>query len=267
MTALEWDKIGERLYEAGVDRGVLYLPDSSGAYNEAHSWNGLTSVEEAPNQSSNSYYQDGVKYLENVVIGDYAGTLKAFTYPDAFDAVQGIGSGSGGMYVHNQKPKLFGLSYRTRIGNDLEGIDHGYRIHLLYNLIATPSNAAYSSVSNSPSPLEFQWNLSGTPGSVTGWKPTAHLSIKSTDLDPGYLAFVEEVLYGNEVNDPRLPSLNEMFDLVANRLTIVDNGDGSWTASGSPQAVDILGNGAFILNGASSTDLGDGEYEITIPVY
>jgi len=262
VTALQWDKVGERRYEAGVDRGVLYLSD------KAVVWNGLTSVDESTQRSSNPYYQDGVKYLEHPIVGDFAGTLKAFTYPDEFDAVQGIVSGSGGFYVHDQRPQPFGLSYRTKIGNDTDGIDHGYRIHLLYNVLATPANTSYASLSNTPTPIEFSWDLNATPGLLSGYRPTAHVSIKSTDLDPRYLAFVEEILYGNEINDPRLPSLNEIFDLVANRLTIVDNGDGSWTASGSDEAVTLLGTNAFQINGANATFSADGtEYEIAIPVY
>lgn len=260
MPALLWDQVGDRLFEAGVDRGVLYLAD------KAVPWNGLTGVEESPNVDSKAYYQDGIKYLDVKVLGEYNATLKAYTYPDEFDQVLGIATDGKGLFIHDQRPKPFGLCYRTRIGNDVDGIDHGYRIHLLYNLMATPSNMSFGSVASNVAPVEFSWGLSSTPQVLAGYRPTAHLSVKSTDLDPGYLAYVESLLYGSELADPYLPTMAEMFDLIANRVIIVDNGDGSWTATGSDRVVENLGDG-FNLSGVTTVMLDEGTYEITIPEY
>lgn len=261
MPVLEWDKVGDRRYEAGVDRGVLYLPD------KAVVWNGLTGVEESTARTSTSYYQDGIKYLEHVIPGDFAGTLKAYTYPDEFETVQGVAADGHGVYVHDQKPTPFGLSYRTLLGNDVDGLDRGYRIHLLYNLLATPANTAYSSLSESPSPIEFQWGLSATPSLLSGHRPTAHVSIKSTEVGASLLAYVESLLYGGELNEPYLPSLSEIFDLIDNPLVIVDNGDGSWTASGSDRLVSLLNPYTFQIAGVEATFPADGEYVMTIPEY
>lgn len=254
MPAIAWDQVGSRFFEAGVDRGVLYLPD------KAVAWNGITGVEENPNVDVKAYYQDGVKYLDSVTLGEYNGKLKAFTYPDEFEEVVGISSTGKGLFVHEQPMKSFGLSYRTRLGDDISGLDRGYRIHLLYNLRAVPDGQAFSSIGVDVSPLEFSWAISATPAKLLGHRPTAHVSLKSVDLEPGYLAFLESILYGDELNDPRLPSLGELYDLVENRVTIVDNGDGTWTATGSEQAVMMLNATTFQLTGADATFTDAGTY-------
>lgn len=261
MPALVWDKVGERRFEAGVDRGVLYLPD------QAVAWNGLTGVEEAPNIESKSFYQDGIKYLDVKVLGEYNASLRALTYPDEFDQVMGIATDGKGLFIHDQRPKPFGLCYRTKIGNDVDGIDHGYRLHLIYNVMATPSNAGFSTIESNVSPVEFAWSLSSTPQFLPGYRPTAHLSIKSTEIDSGYLEYIESILYGSELADPYLPTMAEMFDLLANRVIIVDNGDGSWTATGSERVVQDFGNGSFSLSGVKIDGPVDGRYVITIPEY
>jgi hypothetical protein len=261
VPAIAWDQVGDRIYEAGVDRGVLYLRD------KAVPWNGLTSVEENVARESKSFYQDGIKYLDSQVLGEYAATLKAYTYPDEFDEVVGVATDGRGLYIHDQRPKTFSLCYRTKIGNDLDGLDHGYRLHLLYNLMAVPSSVAFGTVESSASPIEFAWALSSTPQMLTGYRPTAHLSVKSTDIDSGYMSYIESLLYGTDVADPYLPSMAEMFDLIANRVTLVDHGDGSWTASGSDRVIEDLGNGAFTLSGFATTMTAPGTYELTIPEY
>lgn len=261
MPALSWDLVGDRLFEAGVDRGVLYLKDN------AVPWNGLTGVEEAPNVEAKAFYQDGIKYLDVRVLGEYNGTLKAYTYPDEFDEIMGVATDGKGLYIHDQRMTPFNLCYRTRIGNDLEGIDHGYRLHFLYNLMATPSNMVFGTAESNAAPVEFSWTLTSTPQALPGYRPTAHLSVKSTDLDPGYLAYIESLLYGTDLGEPYLPTMAEMFDLIANRVTLVDNGDGSWTAAGSDRVIEDLGNGGFTLGGFKTTILPDGTYELTIPEY
>lgn len=261
MPALQWDQVGDRRFEAGVDRGVLYLPD------KAVAWNGLTGVEESPNVEAKSFYQDGIKYLDVRVLGEYNGTLKAYTYPDEFDESMGVSTDGKGLFIHDQRIRPFSLCYRTRIGNDLDGVEHGYRIHLLYNLMATPSNMAFGTVDSNAAPVEFSWALTSTPQALAGYRPTAHLSLKSTDLDAGYLAFVESLLYGTDTSDPYLPSMAEMFDLIANRIMIVDNGDGSWTATGSDRVVELLNADTFQLSGVQATFSDEGTYEITIPAF
>lgn len=261
MAALQWDQVGDRLFETGLDRGVLYLKD------KAVPWNGLRGVEEATNTDSKAFYQDGVKVLDVKVLGDYSATLKAYTYPDEFDQVLGIANDGKGLFIHDQRPKPFNLCYRTKIGNDVDGVDHGYRLHFLYNLMATPGNVAYESQSESVSPIEFSWALTSTPQALAGYRPTSHLSVRTTDLDIGYVNYLESILYGNDLADPYLPTMAEMFDLIANRVTIVDNGDGSWTASGSDQVIEDLGNGAFVLGGVKIDGPVDGQYTLTIPQY
>lgn len=261
MAKLEWDQVGDRFFEAGVDRGVLYLAD------RAIPWNGLTGIEEIDSRESKSFYQDGIKYLDHQVLGEYSATLKAFTYPDEFNEVVGVGTDGKGLYIHDQRSKSFNLVYRTKLGNDVDGIDHGYRLHLLYNLRAAPSNVAYSSVGSNVDPLEFAWALTSTPQALPGYRPTAHLSLKSTDFDAGYLSFVESLLFGTDTSDPYLPSMAEMFDLVANRIMIVDNGDGSWTATGSDRVVELLNETTFQLSGVQATFPSEGQYEITIPEF
>lgn len=261
MSALEWDKVGDRRFEAGVDRGVLYLPD------KAVVWNGLRGVDESPNVESKAFYQDGIKYLDVKVLGEYNAMLKAYTYPDEFDQMLGVANDGKGLFIHDQRPKPFGLCYRTRIGNDVDGVDHGYRLHLLYNLMAAPTSTSFDTAESNIAPVEFSWALSSTPQALTGFRPTAHLSVRSTDLDPGYLEYIESILYGSELADPYLPTMAEMFDLIANRVIIVDNGDGTWTATGSERVVQDLGNGGFSLSGVKIDGPTDGRYVITIPEY
>jgi hypothetical protein len=227
LALLEWDKIGERYYETGIDHGVLYLKDGRSV-----PWNGLRSVEEGSDTENSSFYLDGVKYLHRVTPGDFSGKLTAITYPDEFEEVVGTVEVGPGMYYYNQAPKMFDLSYRTRIGNDVDGTDHGYKLHVLYNLIATADPATYSSLNEQVQPIEFGWTLNGTPPFVTGHRPTVHVCIDSRDADPAILSTIEGILYGSDISNPRLPPLDELTGLMEmfGSLIIVDNGDGTWTA-------------------------------------
>jgi len=212
MTALVWDQSGERVYQTGVDRGVLYLPDGI-----AVPWNGLTSIEDTTSKENNDIFLDGVKVLEYVIPGDFSANLKAFTYPVEFDNINGIQRSTDvpGLRVHDQPPKLFSLSYRTKIGNDLAGIDAGYLIHLLYNVIANSDAHESPTINESTSPTEFSWVLSARP--VTGsfnWRPTAHVSVDSRDVDPTYLQAFEDILYGTTEVEPRFPALSEVSDIL-----------------------------------------------------
>jgi len=193
MTALAWDTIGERIYQTGIDRGVLYLEDGS-----AVPWNGLTGVEEDSTSDVKSYYLEGVKFLENFIPGDFEGKLKALTYPEEFDLVSGIADVSPGFNVYDQPARSFNLAYRTKIGNDLSQ-DFGYKIHILYNVIANPDTVSYDTLDDSGvSPTEFGWSLSGTPTKLVGYRPTVHISIDSTLTPPDVLQVLEDQLYGTE---------------------------------------------------------------------
>lgn len=234
MTALVWDQVGERFFQTGLDRGVLYLADDV-----VVPWNGLASVEESFERERKSYYLDGVKYLEYQTLSDFAGKLTAFTYPDEFDEVVGIKDAIGGLMLHDQKSVPFGLSYRTLIGNDLDGIDHGYTIHIIWNVLAIPDSINFSSISEQSNPTSFGWSLSAIPEVVEGYRPTAHISFRSIDLDPDTLEELEELLYGTATEDPSLPSLEELIAFIelVQSYSLVDNEDGSWTAIGSNVAV------------------------------
>jgi hypothetical protein len=194
MTALTWDDVGERTYQTGLDRGVLYLNDGT-----AVAWNGLTSVEEDPNFTLNSYYLDGVKYLDTLSPGDFSAKLKAITYPDEFDTVMGVQSSSGLAY-HDQSPQSFGLSYRTKIGTDLDP-DYAYRIHVLYGLHANPDAYTFQTVQDKLQPIEFGWALTGAPQKIPFHRSTVHVSFHTGEVPPDVLAQVEDTLYGTDPVD------------------------------------------------------------------
>lgn len=221
MTALVWDKPGERTYQSGIDRGVLYLRDGTAVV-----WNGLTSVEENRSNELKSFFIHGVKYLEYISPGDFSATLKAFTYPDEFDSINGVVKLSSGLHVHDQPPKSFCLSYRTKIGTDLDE-DEAYIIHLLYNVLANPEAFQFSSISDQVQPIEFGWSLSAVPvrGSNINWKPTAHISIDSRDISPSILQSLEETLYGTVSTSPSFPTIDEillLFGQIVDYLEVSD---------------------------------------------
>jgi hypothetical protein len=209
MTALVWDQVGERRYETGIDRGVLFLLDGT-----AVAWNGLTSVTEEVDRETKSYHLDGVKYLERHVPGSFSGKLQAFTYPDQLEQLVGTLEFAPGVFVHDQRSKLFNLSYRTLIGNDSDGIDHGYKLHILYNLMAVRSGMTFDSVGGTLAPKPFEWSLSGTPATMFGIRPTSHISLDSRTIDPLLLVEIEELVYGTAEVDSNLPDLVDLLALV-----------------------------------------------------
>lgn len=256
LQALVWDQVGERRWETGIDRGVLYLSDG-----RAVPWNGLTSVEEAFDRELKQYYIDGKKYLQFIVMGDFGGSIKAFTYPDEFEEVLGTKKYDSGVYIHDQKPSSFNLSYRTKVGNDVDGIDHGYRIHLIWNLLAIPDSIPYSTIDESITPIEFGWTLSASPESVLGHRPTAHVSFLSTDMDPEDLALLENRLYGTESSAPEFPSLSDILSSYA-EITITDNGDGTWTATGPLDNISET-SGMFTITGVDATYSDSDTYSVS----
>lgn|SRR3982751_585107 len=208
MTALVWDAVGERRYEAGVDHGVLYLPAGG-----AVPWNGLTSLSEVLGREVKSYFIDGVKYLDYQIIGAYQATLKAFTYPDELNDLIGNPDFAPGVSVHDQRSKAFSLSYRTRLADDLDPDTH-YRIHLIYNVLATPSSSQFDSQSDGNTLTPMEWTINGSPPAATGIRPTSHISLNSRSLDPELLTQLEAILYGSVDNDPGLPTPADLLGIV-----------------------------------------------------
>ena len=215
MAKLAWDQVGERRYETGTDRGVLYLP-TNGEYTKGYAWNGLTAVTEAPSGAEpNAQYADNIKYLNLVSAEEFGGTIEAFTYPDEFGVCDGTAMPTAGILIGQQSRKTFGLSYRTLVGNDVDGTDFGYKVHLVYGALAAPSEKAYATVNDSPEALTFSWEFTTSPVSVgvEGFKPTALLTVDSTKVDSDALKDLEDILYGTDSGDPRLPLPEEVLAL------------------------------------------------------
>ena len=222
MTTLTWDNSGQRFYETGVDHGVLYIPDSTGEYTNGVAWNGLTTVTESPSGAeSNPLYADNIKYLNLISNEEFGATIEAYTYPDEFAQFDGTVLAFPGVAVGQQARKTFGLSYRTRLGNDIDGDEYGYKIHLIYGATAAPSEKAYSSVNDSPEAITFSWELTTTPVHVTGGRPTASITIDSTKVNAESLAIFEEMLYGTVGMDPMLPMPDDVLGIFAGGQTQV----------------------------------------------
>lgn len=234
MSTLVWDEMGKHYYEGGVSHGVLYLSDGSGV-----PWNGLTSVEEKVNNGIDPTYFDGVKFNDVVTLGDFSATLKAYTYPLEFLEYEGYLEDQKGVYVAGQMPGRFGLSYRTAIGNDIDGNEHGYKLHILYNLTAIPSDRAYETLSLDSTPSDFEWDISSIPEPIDNYRPTAHVIFDTRRINLHLLSDIEAILYGDGTEPARLPSLKGLFAFIHkwNRLIITDNGDGTWTATANEEGI------------------------------
>ena len=217
MAKLVWDKTGDRLYETGVKNGVLYIP-TAGVYSKGVAWNGLTAVTESPSGAeATALYADDTKYLSLMSAEEFGATIEAYTYPDEFAACDGSAELADGVMIGQQKRSTFGLCYKTTIGNDTDGNDHGYKLHIIYGAMAAPSEKAYASINDSPEAITFSWEITTTPVNVTGAKPTASLVIDSTKADPSKLAALEDILYGKDGepgNEPRLPLPDEIKSLM-----------------------------------------------------
>lgn len=217
MAKLVWDKTGDRLYETGVKNGVLYIP-TAGVYSKGVAWNGLTAVTESPSGAeATSLYADDIKYLSLMSTEEFGATIEAYTYPDEFAACDGSAELADGVTIGQQKRSTFGLCYKTTIGNDTDGNDHGYKLHIIYGAQAAPSEKAYATINDSPEAITFSWEITTTPVNVTGAKPTASLVIDSTKADPSKLAALEDILYGKDgepASEPRLPLPDEIKSLM-----------------------------------------------------
>lgn len=214
MAKIVWDQTGERLYETGVKNGVLYVQEG-GAYPKGVAWNGLTAVTESPSGAEASpLYADDIKYLNLISNEEFGATIEAYTYPDEFAECDGSASLATGVMIGQQNRKTFGLCYRTTIGNDTDGNDHGYKLHIIYGALAAPSEKAYATINDSPEAITFSWEITTTPVNVTGAKPTASITIDSTKADPTKLTALEKILYG-DTEEARLPLPDEIKTLMA----------------------------------------------------
>jgi hypothetical protein len=261
MATLAWDEIGNRIFQSGIDHGVLYLQDGT-----AVPWNGLTEVDQDSDSEVKSFYLEGSKYLQNFIPGDFVGKLKAITYPEEFDRVNGLSSVFPGFDIYDQPVSSFNLSYRTMIGNDLSS-EYGYKIHILYNVIANPDSVSFNTLTDSAvQPSEFGWSLSGTPSKFKGFKPTIHISIDSTKTSPEIMKLLEGQLYGTNTTDPRVPEISEIAGYFGylGILIIIDHGDGTWSAiDGTNTYILMLDDTTFQIDNADVTYLDADTYEIS----
>lgn len=219
-----WDKTGERLYETGIDHGVLYPVTTGGVYGAGVAWNGLTGVTESPSGAeATAIYADNIKYLSLMSAEEFGATIEAYTYPEEFGQCDGSATVAEGVTIGQQSRKTFGLCYRTVLGNDVDSNDHGYKLHIIYGAMASPSEKAYATINDSPEAITFSWEVTTTPVNVTGYKPTASLVIDSTKADATKLAALEDILYGKDAGAegtpaataPRLPLPDEIMELMA----------------------------------------------------
>lgn len=215
MTAIVWDQVGERRYETGIDRGVLYVPPVTiGDPQTAVPWNGLTSISEKATGSSKAYFLDGIKYMERYTPGAYEATLNAFTYPDELDELVGNIEIAPGARIHNQRSKIFHLAYRTKVGNDVDGVDHDYKIHLIWNVIALSSDQSYESISKDVTAPAMSWDLKGVPQNLAGHAPVGHIALSANKLSDGVLENIEATLYGTVDQDPQMPDFDMLLTLL-----------------------------------------------------
>lgn len=260
MTAITWDDTGSRFYEAGVDRGVLYLPDGSGV-----PWNGLIAVNEkiSGNEGTPIYF-DGVKFANILAYGDFSATIQAFTYPDEFLQFEGVLEVANGMFITQQQQPRFNLSYRTMIGDDVDGIKNAYKIHVLYNLNATPAQKNHQTIVGSNA-MQFEWAITAIPGEVPGFLPTAHLIFDTRHMDTLLLSEIEARLYGTDLTEASLPELSTLTDFIAEWVVIriIDNLDGSWTAIGPDELISMLDPTTFQIIQANATYLDADTYTIS----
>lgn len=216
MSRLTWDNTGERLFETGVKNGVLYPIQTGGKYTKGVAWNGLISVTESPSGAeATALYADDIKYVNLLSNEEFGATIEAYTYPDEFAECDGSGTLAEGVLLGQQKRKVFGLCYRTTIGNDVDGNDHGYKLHLVYGCLAAPSEKAYSTINDNPDAITFSWEVTTTPVNVTGFKPTSQITIDSTKVAKEKLTAIEALLYGSEEKEPSLPLPDELAAVLS----------------------------------------------------
>jgi hypothetical protein len=257
---LEWNTPGSSVYESSLDRGVLYVDGHDGV-----PWNGLISVEESSSGGEGQpYYIDGFKYRNSSTDEDFEATITAFTYPDEFAKCDGVGTVRPGLIVTQQPRSTFGLSYRTKVGTELEE-EFGYKIHLIYNALVTPSHYTYETSGNSPKPINFSWNISTRPVMMAGFKPTAHVVIDSRYTDPKALATIEDFLYGSNLFISRMPTFEQLVDIFDTpEFRVTDNGDGTFTVIAPDFAINMTGPDTYELTWPTAIPTGS-TYTISSP--
>lgn len=263
MAKLTWDDVGKRIYEIGLDRGVLYLESNVGI-----AWNGLRAIEEDLTETNtDAVYFDGSKHIDSQNTGDFSATIKALTYPDAFLEYEGVSELETGVVVANQNSKMFGLSYRTLVGNDVDNDSLGYKIHILYNLTAVPDNKTYSSIDDAASPIEFSWNVTSMPSAASGYRATAHVIVDSRYISLPTLSYIERALYGTSFASPILPDLDALLYKVINGvlydIVITDNGNGTWTGEGPDANIVMDSPTTFHIDDGDTTIIDANTYTIT----
>lgn len=261
MTKLAWDTVGDRTYETGVDRGVLYIPDGGGNYTTGFAWNGLTKVTEKPTgATSTKTYADNIPYLNLVSLEQFEADIAAYTYPDEWTQCDGTVEPEPGVAIGQQTRKSFGLSYRTKVGNDLVGTEAGYKIHLVYNGRATPSQKGYMTVNDTPTAIEFSWSMSTVPVNVTGHKPTATLTIDSTKVNATALGVLEDFLYGTSGTTPSLPSPDAVLAIFSGTITQIVPTVPTYTSGTHTIHIPTLVGATYFINGLVVT----GDVVITV---
>lgn len=260
MARIEWGSTGKRLYEAGLDRGVLYVGSLPGV-----PWNGLTSVNvSSAGGEAVPYYLDGVKYLNVSSPEEFQATITAYTYPDEFLVCDGSALIRPGLRATQQKRKPFGFAYRTMIGSDLSA-DHGYKIHLVYNALAAPSARDHRTLNDSSDPGDFSWNITGRPPVMAGYTPTIHVEIDSRTTNAETLPLIEDILYGTNIHDARLPDFDELVGVFEDNATfeVIDNEDGTFTIIGPASAIEMLDEELFEITWPTAIFVDDDTYTIS----
>ncbi|QEQ94632.1 major tail protein [Streptomyces phage Soshi] len=260
MPRITWGSSGSRSYETGVDRGVLFVGSQAGV-----PWVGLTSVEENPvGGQTKAYYIDGVKYLQTSAREEYSATINAFTYPDEFGVCDGTAQVRPGLQLTQQRRKSFGFSYRTLIGDSLNP-DKGYKIHIVYNALAEPARRNYSSISDSPEPIDFSWTITTKAPAVSGYNHSAHVVIDSRKTDAQVLKAIEDILYGSDELMSRLPSFEELLDIfdALHVITVTLNGDGTATIEGPDEAIRMLDTNIFQIEWSTVGAIDEDTYTIS----
>jgi hypothetical protein len=248
MPRLSWSGANDRVYEVGVDQGVLYVGSDPGV-----PWVGLIAInEKSSGGTAKGHYQDGVKYLNVPPREEYQATINAYTAPPEFSACDGTGVAGGGMFVLQQPRREFGLSYRTMIGNALDGPDHGYKLHFIYNALTEPTQRDYNTLGAQVEPGVIAWDITTTPVRFGTNRPTAHYMVDSRYADPARLAVLEDVMYGTASEPARMPDPAEIYVILngamGDDIIIIDNGDGTWTAIGADEYVQDNGDGTFVIS-------------------
>lgn len=257
---IQWDLTTDRQVETGIDRAVIYLNDGRVA-----PWSGLTSVDEEGGEGAVTYYVDGRPFLHLPTPKEYKATINALTYPDAFAEILGEVQVADGIYLDSQMGDSFGLSYRTKIYDAINGENAGYKLHLVYNVTIVPSSKSYQTSSEQINPVEFSWPIQAVPVIVPGYRPTAHVIVDIRKMDSVKLNSLEDLLYGTLTSPPELPEIQAVLDMLSfgDTIIITDNGNGTWTAEGSYSNIYMIGDEIFQIDNVNAVDHGDGTYTIS----